>query len=55
MHLCEDQFAISMADSIVQHILDSQDKDGYIGIYKDNLRYNHNGSNEGTMGSNYCT
>lgn len=44
-YLCEDQFAISMADSIVQHILDSQDKDGYIGIYKDNLRYNHNGSN----------
>lgn len=37
--------AIQQAHTIIINLLESQDKDGYIGIYKPNLRYQHNGSN----------
>lgn len=37
--------AISQSKTIVENLLDSQDEDGYIGIYKPNLRYQHKGSN----------
>lgn len=44
-YLTEDPASIKQAESIVQNLLDSQDPDGYIGIYKPNLRYQHKGSN----------
>ncbi len=37
--------AMEQAHDIVNNLLNSQDKDGYIGIYKPNLRYQHEGSN----------
>ena len=37
--------AIFASKAIIKNLLDSQDEDGYIGIYKDNLRYQHEGSN----------
>jgi hypothetical protein len=43
--LTENEEAISRSHEIVEHILESQDEDGYIGIYKNNLRYQHDGSN----------
>ncbi|MEM6724510.1 MAG: beta-L-arabinofuranosidase domain-containing protein [Bacteroidota bacterium] len=43
--LTNDEAAIEQAQSIVQNLLDSQDEDGYIGIYKSKLRYQHTGTN----------
>jgi hypothetical protein len=37
--------AIEHSHKIVENLLASQDEDGYIGIYKNNLRYQHEGSN----------
>lgn len=37
--------AINQSKAIVENLLASQDEDGYIGIYKPNLRYRHEGSN----------
>lgn len=37
--------AIAQSHAIVKNLLSSQDEDGYIGIYKSNLRYQHEGSN----------
>ncbi|MCI4667120.1 MAG: glycoside hydrolase family 127 protein [Bacteroidia bacterium] len=37
--------AIEQSKKIVEGLLASQDDDGYIGIYKKNLRYQHEGSN----------
>ncbi len=37
--------AIQQSHDIINNLLDSQDADGYIGIYKPNLRYQHEGSN----------
>lgn len=37
--------AISQSHQIINNLLNSQDNDGYIGIYKPNLRYQHEGSN----------
>jgi len=44
-YLLRDSSAMLAADSIINHLLASQDTDGYIGIYQDNLRYQHQGSN----------
>ena len=43
--LTKNKRAISQSKKIVENLLSSQDKDGYIGIYKPNLRYRHEGSN----------
>ena len=43
--LSDNQSAMQQATAIVNGLLDSQDEDGYIGIYKENLRYRHKGSN----------
>lgn len=43
--LTGDSVAIRKSNSIITNLLDSQDPDGYIGIYKPNLRYRHEGSN----------
>ena len=40
-----DEKAIKQSKAIVENLLASQDPDGYIGIYKTNLRYAHEGSN----------
>jgi DUF1680 family protein len=40
-----DKAAIAQSKSIVANLIASQDDDGYIGIYKENLRYQHEGSN----------
>ncbi len=37
--------AMKQAHDIADNLLNSQDKDGYIGIYQPNLRYQHEGSN----------
>lgn len=37
--------AIQQSHDVIQNLLASQDDDGYIGIYKPNLRYQHEGSN----------
>uniref|UniRef100_UPI00263425B2 beta-L-arabinofuranosidase domain-containing protein n=1 Tax=Winogradskyella sp. TaxID=1883156 RepID=UPI00263425B2 len=37
--------AIAQSHDIIKNLLASQDDDGYIGIYKPNLRYQHEGSN----------
>ncbi|WP_353777264.1 beta-L-arabinofuranosidase domain-containing protein [Winogradskyella sp. 3972H.M.0a.05] len=37
--------AIRQSHDIISNLLASQDDDGYIGIYKPNLRYQHDGSN----------
>ena len=44
-YFTNDEASIRQSESIVQNLLDSQDEDGYIGIYKPNLRYQHEGSN----------
>lgn len=41
----QDQEAMAKSEAIVNNLLASQDEDGYIGIYKPNLRYQHSGSN----------
>jgi DUF1680 family protein len=41
----ENKQAIQQSQEIVNNLLESQDADGYIGIYKPNLRYRHEGSN----------
>lgn len=43
--LTKNEKAMQESHAIVQKLLDSQDKDGYIGIYKENMRYQHEGSN----------
>lgn len=43
--LTQDPDAIGQSHAIVDNILQSQSEDGYIGIYKPNLRYQHEGSN----------
>jgi len=43
--LTGDEPSIEQAHAIVSHLLHSQDDDGYIGIYKPNLRYQHDGAN----------
>ena len=43
--LTQNEIAINKSHAIVNNLLDSQDPDGYIGIYKPNLRYQHEGSN----------
>jgi len=43
--LTNDKTAIERSHNIIQNLLASQDDDGYIGIYKPNLRYQHEGSN----------
>ncbi len=43
--LTDNKEAMAQSRAIVQNLLDSQDEDGYIGIYKPNLRYQHEGSN----------
>ena len=43
--LLEDEAAMAQSRTIANHLLASQDEDGYIGIYKENLRYQHEGSN----------
>ena len=43
--LTQNQQAIAQSKKIVENILIAQDTDGYIGIYKPNLRYKHKGSN----------
>ena len=43
--LTKDRASVEQAERIIQNLLDSQDEDGYIGIYKPNLRYQHEGSN----------
>ena len=44
-YLTQDKSAMQKADAIVHNLLASQDQNGYIGIYKPNLRYKHQGSN----------
>ena len=44
-YLTNDAEAIKQSAQIVQRLLKSQDEDGYIGIYKPSLRYQHTGSN----------
>lgn len=43
--LTGDGEAIGRSRAIVDNLLASQDDDGYIGIYKENLRYRHEGAN----------
>ncbi|NET36571.1 MAG: hypothetical protein F6K19_31850 [Cyanothece sp. SIO1E1] len=43
--LTQDAAAIEQSHAIVDNLLQSQAEDGYIGIYKPNLRYQHDGSN----------
>lgn len=43
--LTNDKKAIQQSHDIIENLLASQDKDGYIGIYKPNLRYQHVSSN----------
>ena len=43
--LTDNKEAILQSNKIVENLLSSQDEDGYIGIYKPNLRYKHEGSN----------
>ena len=43
--LTNDVEAIQQSHDIINNLLASQDNDGYIGIYKSNLRYQHDGSN----------
>ncbi|RNC84575.1 MAG: hypothetical protein ED557_06240 [Balneola sp.] len=44
-YLTNDEASIKQSEAIVENLLASQDEDGYIGIYKENLRYQHTGSN----------
>ncbi len=43
--LTQNEKAIQQSHAIINNLLESQDADGYIGIYKPNLRYQHEGSN----------
>ncbi|PWE00593.1 beta-L-arabinofuranosidase domain-containing protein [Marinilabilia rubra] len=43
--LTNNEKAIEQSHKIVENLLASQDEDGYIGIYKENLRYQHEGAN----------
>jgi DUF1680 family protein len=43
--LTDHKEAIQQSHEIIENLLNSQDEDGYIGIYKPNLRYQHEGSN----------
>ncbi|BFP43498.1 hypothetical protein FGF1_43430 [Flavobacteriaceae bacterium GF1] len=43
--LTQNPRAIAQSHTIIANLLESQDQDGYIGIYKPNLRYQHEGSN----------
>ncbi|MAD97565.1 MAG: hypothetical protein CMB99_09600 [Flavobacteriaceae bacterium] len=43
--LTQNDRAIKQSREIVLNLMNSQDEDGYIGIYKPNLRYQHEGSN----------
>ena len=43
--LANNEKAIQQSKAIVNNLIASQDEDGYIGIYKKNLRYQHEGSN----------
>ncbi|UJH68899.1 beta-L-arabinofuranosidase domain-containing protein [Allomuricauda sp. SCSIO 65647] len=43
--LTKNETAIEQSHEIVRNLLNSADEDGYIGIYKPNLRYQHDGSN----------
>ncbi|MBX2875433.1 MAG: glycoside hydrolase family 127 protein [Saprospiraceae bacterium] len=43
--LTQDSEAIEQSHAIVNNLLQSQGEDGYLGIYKPNLRYQHEGSN----------
>ena len=43
--LTNNEKAILQSHKIAENLLSSQDEDGYIGIYKPNLRYQHEGSN----------
>lgn len=44
-YLTGDEKSIQQSEAIVANLLASQDEDGYMGIYKENLRYQHTGSN----------
>ena len=44
-YLTNNQEAIEQSRAIVDNLLVSQEDDGYVGIYKSNLRYQHEGSN----------
>lgn len=44
-YMTKDEKAIRHSEEIIQNLLRSQDEDGYIGIYKPNLRYQHEGAN----------
>ncbi len=44
-YMTNNQKAISKINDIVKYILSGQDKDGYLGIYSENMRYKHKGSN----------
>ena len=39
--LLDDSLAIHKVKSYIRHILDSQDKDGYLGIYAPDMRFHH--------------
>ena len=43
--MTKNEEAIQQSNDIINNLLASQDEDGYIGIYKPNLRYQHDGSN----------
>jgi DUF1680 family protein len=43
--LTDNKEAIQQSKEIVENLIASQDDDGYVGIYKENLRYQHEGSN----------
>ena len=43
--LTNNEAAMAQSRKIVANLLESQDEDGYIGIYKPSLRYQHEGSN----------
>ncbi len=44
-YMTNNEEAKKQSQAIVENLLASQDEDGYIGIYKKNLRYQHEGSN----------
>lgn len=41
----QNEEAMAFSHKTVENLRASQDEDGYIGIYKENLRYNHEGAN----------
>ncbi|MEM8907788.1 MAG: beta-L-arabinofuranosidase domain-containing protein [Bacteroidota bacterium] len=44
-YLTQDEKSIQQSKAIVERLLAAQTEDGYLGIYKPNLRYQHKGSN----------